>query len=300
MPTHDTASSSLVRPAQEQITTPAAETLHSANSGLIIHRTGQIRYEFRAEGREFARVLQAHFNRALHPHATTFIYEEIFGTENRFHWLVHMKAPNEYSRFIRASDHDEGVRTTVQENRLEERGNGNWERMFEEGSFQEHVLCPQHGIVQLQDKQAFKEYFALPAHTQTAVPVDRILHSANSGVIVLRSARLRYAFREEGRRFCQEWQEYLNRKLTGQVTTLLYEEIWGQQDRLYWLMHMRDLSDYREVMALSERDGDYRQLFTKELSGQRGSGNWASMFVDGSIQDCVLAPHHPGMGLGWS
>jgi hypothetical protein len=190
MAAHANEISTLVRPAQEQITTPAAETLHSANSGLIIHRTGQIRYEFRAEGREFARVLQTHFNRALHPHATTLVYEEIFGTDNRFHWLVHMKAPNEYSRFIRASDHDAGVRSTVQEDRLRHRGGGNWERMFEEGSFQEHVLCPQHGIAQHQHRQAFAEHFALPAQTQTAVPLERILHSANAGVIILRTARL--------------------------------------------------------------------------------------------------------------
>lgn len=284
-------------PAQRQIQTPVEQTLHSANCGLLIHRVGQIRYEFRAEAREFARALQTHSNRALHPHATVLLFEELFGDKDRFHWLVHMKTPNEYAGFIRASDHDPGTRQVVEENRLADKGGGNWERMFEEGSFRETVMVPQHGVVRIDDKRAFEGVFVPPARFQTATPPEKVLHTANAGVVIQRTAQLRYQFREEGRQFCHEWQEYVNRALDGGVTIFLYEETWGQQDRIYWMIHLRTLSDFVRLMALSEADEEYRRMFAKERAPHKGKGTWARMFVDGSIHDTVLLPHHPGMGV---
>ena len=286
-------------PAQQQISTPAEETLHSANAGLLVHRVGRIRNEFRSEAREFARMLQIAFNKLLHPNATTFLYEELFGDDAAFHWLVHMKAPNDYAGFIRGSDHDAGVRQTVEEDRLPKKGGGNWERMFEEGSFREKVMCPQHGIVRVEDKSALAGLFVPPARFQTATPLDKLLHSGNAGVIIQRSAQIRYEFREEGRHFAHEWQEYVNRKFSGDVTILLYEEIWGQQDRIYWMMHLRSFEAYAKILALAEQDDDYRQLFVKERASHKGKGTWARMFVDCGMRDTVLVPHHAGMGVGW-
>lgn len=285
--------------AQAQITIPSDETLHSANCGLIIHRVGQIRSQFRAEAREFARNLQSQTGRALHPHATTFLFEEILGVEDRFHWLVHMKNPNEYSRFIRASDHDPGVRQVVEENRLETKGGGNWERMFEEGSFRETVMVPQHGVVKVQDKKAMEGMFVPPARFQTATPTEKLLHTGNAGVVIHRRAQLRYEFREDGRQFAHEWQEYVNRRFGGDVTILLYEETWGQQDIIHWFLHLRTLDTFGKLMGLAHQDEDYRHLFARERSTPKGPVNWTRMFVDGAMKDTVLVPHHPGMGLGW-
>jgi hypothetical protein len=290
---------SFLPPAQDQITTAIEDTLHSANCGLVIHRVAQIRNEYRAEGREFARTLQTHLNRALYPHATTLLYEELFGVEDRFHWLVHMKAPNDYAGFIRMADHDQGVRKVVEENRLPQKGGGNWERIFEEGSFRETVMIPQHGIVRVEATAELAGLFVPPARFQTSTPPDTLLHTANAGVIIQRTAQLRYAFRDEGRQFAYEWQDYLNHKLAGAVTILLYEETWGQQDRIYWLMHLRSLGEFSQILTLAETDEDYRQLFAQQRATHKGPGTWARMFVDGSIRDTVLAPHHKGMGISW-
>lgn len=294
-----TDNQSFLPPAQDQITTSVEDTLHSANCGLLIHRVAQIRNEYRAEGREFARTLQTHLNRALSPHATTLLFEELFGVEDRFHWLVHMKAPNDYAGFIRMADHDLGVRKVVEEDRLPQKGGGNWERMFEEGSFREKVMVPQHGIVRVEDKRAIEGLFVPPARLQTSTAPEELLHTANAGVIIQRTGQLRYEFRDEGRQFAYEWQDYLNCKLGGAVTILLYEETWGQQDRIYWMMHLRSLGDFGQILALAETDEDYRHLFAKERAPHKGKGTWARMFVDGSIHDTVLAPHHKGMGIGW-
>ncbi|MBY8848605.1 aminotransferase class I/II-fold pyridoxal phosphate-dependent enzyme, partial [Saccharothrix sp. MB29] len=62
---------------------PVDELLHTGNSGLIIHRVGQVNYRFRRQARSFARDLQDGTNKALHPYATTLVYEELFGVQDR-------------------------------------------------------------------------------------------------------------------------------------------------------------------------------------------------------------------------
>lgn len=287
-------------PAQHQTVSPPEEILHSGNCGLIIHRVGQFNLEFRAEGRAFARTLQQHLNRVTHPQATTLLYEEIFGTEDRFHWLVHLRAPNDYLQFIRMADEDADLQEIVESDRLPEKGGGNWERMFVEGSFQEAVMVPQHGLVHAGDGALRDGLFVPPARCQTSLPAEQMLHSANAKFIVHRSGQVRYAFREEGRAFAYEWQDYVNRALAGEVTIFLYEETWGRQDRIHWLIHLRSLDAFGEILAMGGEEADYRAIFSRQrIPASRGGGTWARMFVDGSIEDRVLIPHHEGMGMGW-
>ncbi|SCE73351.1 hypothetical protein GA0070562_2103 [Micromonospora tulbaghiae] len=283
---------SFLLPAQHQTTTAPDEILHSGNAGLIIHRVGQVAYEFRDEAREFARSLQQHNNQVLHPYATAFVYEEVFGRQERLHWLIHMRAPNDYGRLLEMVEHDSDFKEIAQGDRLTDRGGGNWERMFGEATFQETVIVPQHGLTHADEDDDLDGLFAAPAHHQTDQPADRMLHSANACAIVHRRAQVKYEMRKEGRQFAYEWQEHINRALAGEATIFLYEETWGRQDRIHWLIHLRTLDAYRHLMRLAETDDDFRALLDKQfVAPHKGGGTWGRMFVEGSINDTVLVPH---------
>lgn len=291
----------LVPPAQHQLPTPPEETLHSANCGMIIHRVGQSRFEFRSEGRAFALALQKHVNRATHPRSTTLVYQEILGREARLHWLVHLRAPNDYIDFLHMSDHDRDVRQVMKADMLPRSGGGNWEKIFQEGSFQEQVLVPQHGIANDGQKYADRHgLFVPPARFQSSVAETDIVHSANAEIIIKRSAQIKFAFREEGRVFAHEYADHINRRLAGRVSALLYEETWGRQDRVHWLIHLKSAAGLSELLRLAETDEAYRALLAKQyLPVGNGSGTWAAMFVDGSIDDTLMAPCHDHLAVGW-
>lgn len=157
-------------PAAEQVAEPPEQLLHTGNSGLIIHRVGQLTYEFRTEGRSFARDLQFFTNKALHPNATTFVYEELFGTQDRLHWLIHMRAPNDYGQLLEMVDHNTEFQEVATNDRLTEQGGGNWERMFVQGSFQEKVIVPQHGLTHAGHDEDLGGLFAVPPATRAGSP----------------------------------------------------------------------------------------------------------------------------------
>ncbi|MFD8362966.1 DUF6039 family protein [Streptomyces hygroscopicus] len=289
---------SFVPPAAEQVEHPAEELLNSANAGLMIHRVGQISYEFRKEARSFARDLQFFTNKSLHPYATTLLYEELFGVQDRMHWLIHMRAPNDYGRLLEMVDHDSDFQKVSTSDRLSDRGGGNWERMFVEGSFQEKVIVPQHGFTHA-DGQEPGGLFATPARFQTGQSPENMLHSANARVVVHRTGQVRFALRKEGRKFAMEWLARVNERLEGHATVFLYEEQWGKQDRLHWLIHLRTLDDYRRIVELEAEDARLRELLSAQwVPDRHGGGNWGRMFLDGTFQDTVLVPHYPGAAGG--
>ncbi|GAA2267793.1 MULTISPECIES: DUF6039 family protein [Kitasatospora] len=287
---------SFIPPAGEQVDVSPDELMHSANSGLIIHRVGQLAYELRAEGRSFARDLQFFTNKGLHPYATTLVYEELFGVQDRMHWLIHMRAPNDYARLLEMVDHDEEFQEVSTSDRLTEKGGGNWEKMFVQGSFQERVIVPQHGLTHA-DEEDLGDLFAAPARCQTRQSPEQMLHSANAGVIIHRSGQVRFEFRKEARKFALAWLSRINEALAGYATVLLYEEQWGVQDRVHWLIHLKTLDDYRRIVELEAGDAELRELLTGErVPAHRGGGTWGRMFLDGSLRETVLVPHHPGAG----
>lgn len=277
--------------AQSQVSVPADELLHSANSGLIIHRVGQVNYDFGTEARTFARDLQDHNNRALHPYLTAFIYEEVLGVEDRLHWLIHMRNPNDYGKLLEMVEHDRSFQDISLADRLPERGGGNWDKMFAQGSFRETVIVPQHGLTHADDDADLSGLFAAPAMYQAAQPPEQMLHSGNAGAIVHRTAEVRYELRKEGRAFAFEWQDLVNRKLSGDATIFLYEETWGTQDRIHWLIHLRTLENWHQITDLAAQDDDMRKLLAADVvPAGKGGGTWGRMFVEGSIRSTVLVP----------
>ncbi|MFJ1598294.1 DUF6039 family protein [Streptomyces sp. NPDC088261] len=288
---------SFVPPAAEQVAEPPGQLLHTGNSGLIIHRVGQLAYEFRTEGRSFARDLQFFTNKALHPNATTLVYEELFGTQDRLHWLIHMRAPNDYGQLLEMVDHNTEFQEVSTSDRLAGQGGGNWERMFLQGSFHERVIVPQHGLTHAHEEADLDGLFAVPARFQSDQLPEQQLHSANAGVIIHRTGQVRFEFRKEGRNFAFAWLSRINEALAGHATVFLYEEQWGTQDRIHWMIHLRSLDDYSRIVELERTDAEFREILTgRRIPEGRGGGTWGRMFLDGTLQETVLVPHHAGAG----
>lgn len=292
-----TASATVVPTVPAQDKAPR-ELLHSGNSGFIVHRVGQSKYGFHSEAREFAWALMDYTNRTVGEYVTTRTYEEIFGRQGNLHWLVHMKSPNDYGRLLKMVDHDNSFRKVAEEDRLPSRGGGSWEKLFVESSFKETIIVPQHGLDQLMDSEGLNPdyeesdgFFVSPAQHQTSVAADQLLHSGNAGAIIHRKGQLKYEFRNEGRAFAFEWQDYFNRSMPGKVTSFLYEEGWGSQDRIHLLIHLKDLDQYKEIMRRESQDPAFRAIFTKEcIPAYKGGGTWSKMFVEGTLQDTLLVP----------
>lgn len=278
-------------PAGGQSPLPAERLLHSANAGFLVHRTAVLRNEFRAEGLAFADELVALINQAAGETVSVFLYEELFGDHNRLHWVLHMRQPNDYGLLLDMVDHDAKWREIADLDRLPTKGGGGWERTFVEGSISESVMCPQHGLVHGEDTH---DTFQPAARFQTAVPAERLLHSANAGVTVHRVSQARYAVREEARRFLFEWAGYVNQALVGRVTAFLYEEMWGRQDRLHLLIHLSAVESYGELRDLVGGDPGMRELLAQQwIPHFKGGGTAERLFVDGSTAETVLVARPP-------
>ena len=91
------------------------------------------------------------------------------------------------------------------------------------------------------------------------------LDTANAGLVMHRTGQLLYANRGEGRAFARGLAESWNRTLDGLATIYLYEEAFGQSDRVHWLIHLKDLATYYNLMGFRARiDPTARELFTKQ------------------------------------
>ena len=282
--------------ARQQTGLAPDQILHSGNAGMIIYRVGQLEYEYAREGRAYSVDLLKYVNDNQVGVATTFAYEEVFGVRDRMHWLIHMRSPNEYGKLLEMVDHDEKFQDISVVDRLPEKGHGNWEKMFTPRSFAERILVPQHGLHLHHDEAdgdaAEAENFAPSARHQSSQPFDLQLNSANAGAMVLREADVKYEYRKEGRLFGFDWQEYVNRELAGRVTILLYEETFGRQDHIYWLIHLRDLDDWKALADLERTDGIQKEIYAKpRLHESKGGGTWEQLFVSTSIRDTLMLPH---------
>lgn len=251
----------------------AEDVLHSGNAGFVVHRTGQLEYGFAREGREFAAELVGYLNRAQAGTISTFLFAEAFGARDRLHWLVHMRSPHDYQRLLDMVDQDRAYQDISELDRLPHKGGGNWERMFLPGTFSERVLCPQHGFAHPPEGAVDPaQLFAEPACWQTSQPPELQLTTATAGAVVLRTGDARYDVRAEARTFAVDWLEEVNAALAGDVTVLLFEEIFGRQDRLHWLVHLRSVEAQRRLAEVPPGDAVGR------------------LFVPGSMCDTLLLP----------
>ncbi len=304
-----TGSSTFVLPtAQFQTSVSPDKILHSGNAGVIVERIGQLRAEFRSEGRQFARELSEYINTNYSDIITVFVYEETFGVKDRLHWLLHLKSFDAYEALIEMGSKDTGWRDIIIKQRIPaERGGGAWDRMFLDAGLHETVLMPHSsgsmGSSNVTPDTVAKDgsglwRFDVPvAQQQTSVDPSQILHSANCGILSHRVGELKYEYRMEGRQFAREMCEAWNTSLAGHATVFLYEEAFGKSDRIHFFIHLKTLSSYYHLMgmraAASER---LREVFTKQwIASEKGGGGWDRMFVQGSLADEALTPQHWGM-----
>lgn len=293
---------SLVAPAQHQSRISADKMLNSANCGVLIHRTGQLKNEFRSEGRVFAREVLEYINEAQAGRATIFLYEETFGTQDRIHWLIHMKSLEDYVDLIKMGDSDESFREIFVRDRISaDKGYGKWDRMFLDATFTETVLTAHHWgdhgtryspTDRAGARREVPKSIVESAQHQTDRSAGETFNSANAGAIIHRSGQLRYEFRSEGREFARNVVDHINGAQRGIATTFLYEEHFGPQDRLHWLTHMRNMGDYHALCQMGTNDGEFRNIFQREAGGSNGGKDWSRMFVDGSMKDTLLVPQH--------
>jgi hypothetical protein len=304
----DQSSRFVLPSAQYQTSVSPDKIRHSANSGVIVERVGQLRAEFRSEGRQFARELSEYINTNYSDIITVFVYEETFGVKDRLHWLLHIKSFDAYESLIEMGTKDTGWRDIIMRQRIPaERGGGAWDRMFLDGGLRETVLLPSStgsmgtsdttpDAVGRDEDGAWR--FEVPtAQQQTTLTPSEILHSANCGILMHRVGDLKYEFRMEGRQFAREMCEAWNTSLAGHATVFLYEEAFGTSDRIHHLIHLKTLSSYYHLMGLRAAAGEsLRQIFTKQwISPEKGGGGWDRMFVQGSLSDTALTPQHWGM-----
>ncbi|MBB5953776.1 hypothetical protein FHS29_000346 [Saccharothrix tamanrassetensis] len=270
---------------------PLERVLHSTNSGFTLHRVGQLAYEFAAEGRRFSVDLLKYINTSQEGVATSFAYEEAFGTRDRLHWFIHLKTPADYKILLDMVDHDLEFRRISDDDRLPHKGGGNWDRMFVHRSLHEDVLVPQHGM-QGEDDDHDTGTFVPPASSQLNQKPEDQINSATAGAIVMRTSDVKYEFREEGRMYAAHWQHYVNEKLAGRVTATLYEQTWGQQDRLFQLVHLRSPEDYHALAALERSKEMAEEVFARpRVHESKGGGTWDRLFIPASIKDTLLLPH---------
>jgi hypothetical protein len=122
-----------------------------------------------------------------------------------------------------------------------------------------------------------------PASAQTELSHEELITSASAQVIIHRTGQLKHEFRSKGRDFARQIAEYTNTQQRGVATVFLYEEQFGIQDRLHWLIHLDNLADYLSLIDLGATDDAFRD------------DSFSAMFVDGTFHDEVLVPHAQGM-----
>jgi hypothetical protein len=263
----------IVPPAQRQTTLAPERLLHSGNAGVVVFKVGQARSKYRNEARMFARELAKHVNNRQIGNATAFVYEESFGTEDRLHWLIHLRSLDAYYRMVEMGDQDRAYRASLAAERVETDtgARGAWDQLFVDGSLSSAVLLPLAW-----DLRPAGDGRPVAAD-QTDQPSDMILHSGNAGIVVHRPAQIGYGGRARPRRYALELASTVNKQLAGEVTVFLYEEAFGA-DRLHWLLHLKDLTSYERLLELDQLQDDANGLF-----------------VEAATADTALTPHHWGL-----
>jgi hypothetical protein len=263
----------IVPPAQHQIDPAPAQLLHSASAGVVVQKVGQLRSEYRNEGRMFAREVAKHVNNRQGGNATAFVYEETFGVEDRLHFLIHLRSLDVYYAMVEMGDQDRAYRESIAKERVQDDSGGAWDRLFVDGSLRSNVLLP------VAAEEPLRPGTIPVASTQTSQPAEQILHSGNAGIVLHRAARIGYGFGPEARQVARELTEAINKELPGEASAFLYEEAFGATDTLHWLIHLSDLAVYHRMLE--------RNVFG--VLGRPGT------FVDSEARDEALTPHHWGL-----
>lgn len=286
----------MVITAQSQTNLAPADTLNSTTAGVVVEVTAQLKNGYRKEALRLLRDASLHVNEVKKGKVTVLSFHEV-GTFGRLHVMLNLSSMNDYDDLRSMASIDGAFARMLGEHSVSSGAGGSWDAMFVDGSIKATVMLPQFRRMYGADDKAveFKSNQPLrglpPAFNQFTLPLEEIIHSANAGLMIHRSAQLKYGFRSEGRVFAREVVDSINTKGRGEATCFLYEEAFGSADRLHWLIHMKTVGSYYPLIQMHAADPEVRELYFREtLPAEKGGGNWSRMFVEGSMVDCAFAP----------
>lgn len=134
------------------------------------------------------------------------------------------------------------------------------------------------------------------ARMQADVPYEKLLHSANAGLVVERTAIAKAEYRSEARIFARDLAQYITSTQIGVCSVYVYEETFGTKDVIHWMLHLPSLEVYETMVQMGNSDPGFRDIFFKQrIALEKGGGTWDKIFVDGSITETVLLPQFTGM-----
>ncbi|WP_051829800.1 MULTISPECIES: DUF6039 family protein [Streptomyces] len=278
-----------------------SEELHSANAGVIVHRTGQLRGGLAGPARQAARDAVEYLNAKHAGIATVQMFEETFGVRDKLHLFMYLRSLSDYETLTQAEgDICGGVFGNPKLT--------DWDRLFVEGTVQDTVAHPHrwgiHGTLTEAmaadpsvnpnvDGPHGPTFVVTPAEAQTAQEPGDIVHSGNCGILMRRTAEFNYSYRDEARVFARTIAENVNLCMAGHASVFLYEEDFGPMDRVHWYIHMKSMDVYYALMGLDARTDENapRASYLQDwISMDKGGGSWDKMLVQGSVRDLALTP----------
>ncbi len=278
------------------------DVLTSASAGVIVERRMQCLPTAGDRARVALLKLSDHVNAKYRGLISAHPFERRAGERNMLHWFVSLSSLESHDLWNGLPDTDQRWQEIVAAQApADGLDSPRLDHLFTAGGIYDTILIPQsfgmygtaeesiRSVVQIDGEPV--ERFAVPTAADQATQVHP-LDTANAGLIMHRTGQFTYANRGEGRAFARGLAESWNRTLDGIATIYLYEEAFDQSDRIHWLIHLRDIATYYNLMGFRARvDPAARDLFTKQwVSPERGGGGWEALFVESSLIDLALAP----------
>ena len=130
-------------PAMFQTALPREQLLNSATAPVTVHRVAQARYAVREEARLFGFEWANRVNEAMGGRANAFVYEEMWGRQDRLHTLIHLASLDDYREVLALAGTDQGMRDVLGRQWVPGfQGGGGWQNLFLDGSIQESSIVP--------------------------------------------------------------------------------------------------------------------------------------------------------------
>lgn len=281
--------------AQQQIALSPEDTLTTTSAGAVIKLKGLVKQSLVSETRKVLQSISNYINDIYKGRASLFVFEELFGTKNTIYLLFQVETLQDYYDIMQI-DMNCGPLRTIINDKISGIVN-DWSELFESGTLASQTLLPQfrrmYGANDSGTEMTFQKPLTglPPAFHQFTLPLENIIHSGNAGLMIHREAQLKYEFRSEGRQFARDVVDSINTKARGEATAFLYEEAFGNADKIHWLIHMDKIDSYYPLIQIHAADPEVRELYFKEtLPKEKGGGNWSKMFVEGSMKDNSFVP----------